>query len=449
MRTPSSYAAEKRLLEEKATIAKAANDLAEREGSLSVEENTGFKKMLVDIFVIDDKVKDLRTLADSLDADEVRKADDTKRVKGTDPTRTPGDTKPAYIPKRHHEENDWQYELRCKRNTPQYAEACRNILQFGQGVIPTLPAELRGLFAQQDTAGGYLVIPEQIANKILKKVDNILWILKQATVMRVPRAMSQGIPTIENDPDSGDWTTEIQPITQDASMSFGKRLLVPTPVRKRLLVSERLLRMAFDATFWSADDQDGQGGDMLEIVWNRMAYKIAYTWEQAFYLGTGTGQPLGIYVASSQGVSTARDISTGATTDFTYDGLINTKMNLKAQYQARAKWDFSRTAIGKVLKLKDTQGRPLLNIVTIPGELPTLLGHPVQQSEFTPATFTTGLYVGMFFDPTNYGVAIAQDMTMAKADQLYMESGQIGIFAAAECDGQPMLEEAYSRMITA
>ena len=44
--------------------------------------------------------------------------------------------------------------------------------------------------------------------------------------------------------------------------------------------------------------------------------------EQAFVTGSGSGQPLGVFTASSDGISTARDVSTGNTaTTITFESL--------------------------------------------------------------------------------------------------------------------------------
>ena len=448
MRSPEFYAKEKGLMETRNKLAKEAQEIGAKE-TLTAEEQLRFDKIFLEFGDLDKKIADMDKLSSMLDAEE-RTADKEKEKQkaATNPIRTDPTKKEIAVlknPIRNVWESASDHEARCRRQSQEFMDQARDWLIYDQ--LPS-DKESRSLFAQQDITGGYLVLPEVIGDKILKKVDNILFMLKAATVFRVPRAMAFGLPTIENDPDSGDWTTEISPITQDNSMSFGKRLLQPTPIRKRLLVSERFLRLAFDATFWSSDDANGKGGSPTDIIWDRMAYKIAYTWEQAFYLGTGTAQPLGMYVASPNGVSTARDVQTGSATGITYAGLVNAMLSLKVQYQKDAVWDLSRAFIGLVMKLVDTAGRPLLDFQTLPGKPTALLGHPIQQSEFTPNTFATGMYVGMFYDPSKYIIAIGQDLTMKKAEELYAETGQVGIFAGAECDGMPGLEEAFARLVT-
>lgn len=340
-----------------------------------------------------------------------------------------------------------QFATRSRRASREYSSVVFDYLRGGDRAMIMSP-NARALQADVDFIGGYLVLPEQITQKILKKVDNIIWLQKKANVMKVPNAASLGMPTLDNDPADPDWTTEIATISADSSMTFGKRALTPTPIRKRILVSERFLRLAFDATFWSNDDANGAGGSPADIVINRLAYKIAATKERYFFLGNGAGQPLGIFTASSRGVSTARDVQTGSATNLTYSGLVEAKYTLKAQYQNTAEWAFNKAGVKKLMQLVDSNGRPLLDINTFPNQPTTVLGNVLNISEYVPSTFTTGLYVGALFDPNFYGIADSQEVTVTKADQLYLETGQIGFFISAESDGMPLLEEAFVRLIT-
>lgn len=350
-------------------------------------------------------------------------------------------------------QNAWESEQhfrdRQRRSTQQYFDAVSDYLRFGDAALMThTRGNKRALQADVDIMGGYLILPEQISNRILKKVDNILQLQQLATVVKVENAQSLGIPTLDNDPEDGDWTTEIAAIDPDTAMTFGKRALTPSPIRKRLLVSERWLRMAFSAAFQSADDANGAGGSPENIVINRLAYKIAATKESAFFLGNGVGKPLGMFTASSRGISTGRDVVTGSATTFTYQGLLNIKFTLKTQYQQNSAWMLSRTAMPKLMGLVDTAGRPLLNFMTLPNQPTTLMERPLYMSEYTPSTFTTGLYVGMLADFSYYQIVDSQDITVKRADELYAETGQVGFFISAESDGMPVLEEAFVRIKT-
>ena len=75
-----------------------------------------------------------------------------------------------------------------------------------------------------------------------------------------------------------------------------------------------------------------------------------------------------------------------------------------------------------------------------------LLGNPVHQSEYAPATFTTGLYVGILGDWSKYWIADSLAFEIQRLNELYAKTGQVGFIGEAELDGMPVLEEAFARV---
>lgn len=296
--------------------------------------------------------------------------------------------------------------------------------------------EFRALSAGVNTEGGYLVAPEQFVNQLIKFVDDAVFVRGLATVYQVPQAAKLGAPVLTADPADGDWTTELQTGSEDSTMAFGKRELFPHPLAKRIKVSRQLLRQSVMATD--------------SMIAQRMAYKFAITQEKAYLTGNGSGQPLGLFTASSDGIPTSRDVATGnTTTAFTADGLINAKYSVKGPYQASGVWMFHRDAVKALAKLKTGDGDYLWRQGLVEGEPDRLLGRPVYMSEYVPNTFTTGQYVGLFGDLSNYWIVDALQMQMQRLEELYAESNQVGFIARYEGDGAPVLAEAFARVTLA
>lgn len=297
------------------------------------------------------------------------------------------------------------------------------------------PAEARALQVDSDTAGGYLVAPIQFVDGLLQAMDNLVHIRQLATVYAVPNAESLGVPTLDTDPADPTWTSEIATGSEDSSMAFGFRELNPAPLAKRIKISRKLWR--------KVPDVEG-------LVQNRLGYKFAVTAENAYQNGTGANQPLGIFVASANGINTDRDVSTGnTTTEIRFDGLMEAKYTLKPQYWPRARWLFHRDAQKQIAKLKDGDGQYLWRESVRVGEPDRILGHPVALSEYTPNTFTTGLYVGALADLSYYWIADALDMEFQRLAELYAETNQIGIIGRLESDGMPVMPEAFVRVTLA
>ncbi len=347
------------------------------------------------------------------------------------------------IPPQQHWETREAYRNRERRSTPAYRAAFASYMLSGENSIVG-GVHARAMQADVDITGGALVPPQQFQAALIKFVDNIVTIRQKATVYTVGQAASLGAPSLDTDISDADWTTELATGSEDASMAVGKRELTPHPLAKRIKVSLKLLRLAANSGSFAQDGSASVSGAEALVV-DRMGYKFATTQEAAFFTGSGSGQPLGMYTASARGVSTARDITVGSTTDFTADGLIDQKYALKAQYQATAEWFVHRDGYKRIRKLKDGNGQYLWGPGLNPGEPDTLLDRPVNLSEYNPNTFTTGLYVSMFCVPAFYWIADATQMTVQRLNELYAETGEVGFIGRQEVDGMPVLEEAFSR----
>tara|TARA_R100000049_G_C1950164_1_gene97383 strand:+ start:144 stop:1367 length:1224 start_codon:yes stop_codon:yes gene_type:complete len=296
--------------------------------------------------------------------------------------------------------------------------------------------EFRALQADADTLGGFLVMPQQMVSKLIQSIDDHVYMRGLATKFQTNGAQSLGAPSLDTDVDDANWTTELSTGSEDSSMAFGKRELNPHPLAKRIKISNKLLRngtMSAEA-----------------IVRSRLAYKFALTQEKAFLTGSGDNQPLGIFTASDDGIGTGRDVSTdNTTTAITADGLINAKYSLKQQYQAKAEWMFHRDAVKMIAKLKDGNDQYLWQPGLQAGQPDRLLNRNLNMSEWVPSTFTTGLYVGMFGDFSNYWIADDLQMQIQRLVELYAESNQVGFIGRQSTDGMPVLSEAFARVTLA
>lgn len=310
----------------------------------------------------------------------------------------------------------------CKLLTAPYIEAA---------AMPDFKL-FNALQQDSDTAGGFTVPPQFIAG-LIKAIDDLTFMRRLSRVIPVTVAESLGAVSLDNDPEDADWTAEVVAADEDTAMDFGKREFVPTPVSKLLKVSKKLLRS-------SALPIDA-------LVRDRLAYKFAITQEKAFLNGTGAKQPLGVFTASDDGIGTARDLSTdNSTTAIAADNLKRQKYNIKAGYRGKAQWLFHRDGVSQVSRLKDGNGQYLWREGLAAGDPDRLLNMPVNESEYAPNTFTTGLYVGILGDFSNYWIADSLSMQIQVLMELYAVTNQNGYIGRMETDGMPVLAEAFTRV---
>ncbi|WP_406262558.1 phage major capsid protein [Streptomyces chartreusis] len=312
-------------------------------------------------------------------------------------------------------------------------KAFRSYLVNGRGALSE--QQVRALNAGHDPEGGFLAAPKEFVQKLLQKVDDDLPLRRLATVQQLNQAESLGVPTLEADLNDAEWTSEVGTGSQDDALRFGERDLSPNPLAKRVKISRKLLRVAVMSP--------------EAIVRDRMAYKFGVTQEKAYMTGDGNKKPLGLFVASTDGISTNRDVSTGLATGFTGDGLIDAKYALKGQYWRKAQWLFHRNAVRDIRKLKDGQQQYLWQAGLAGGAPDTILDLPYMVSEYVPNTFTTGQYVGMLADYSYYWVVDALQFEIQRLVELYAETNQVGFIGRMESDGMPVLEEAFVRLKTA
>jgi HK97 family phage major capsid protein len=293
--------------------------------------------------------------------------------------------------------------------------------------------EYNALSQSNPTQAGYLVAPEQFQLDIIGEMAEITFMRQKAKVLPpLKGAQSLGYPTRTAGMSSFAWGTEISAPTADTALAYGKREFKPRPGTSEILISKTLIR-----NVPSAD----------ALVREEISREHAEAQESAFMTGAGANCPLGLFVASADGISTSRDVSTGNTaTEIKFDGLIEAQEAVKGQYQNRAEWIFHRLAVKQLRKLKNSDGQYIWQPSVIVGQPEMLLNKPVNRSEFAPSTFTAGLYVGIYGDLQWYWICDALTMEIQALFELQARTNQVDYISRVEMDGAPTLEAAFSRV---
>ena len=317
---------------------------------------------------------------------------------------------------------------------PEYRAAYGRFLQLGKGALKD--TELRDLAMGAAASGGYTVPQQEFVAELIKRIDEENVIRGLATKYTVAQAQTMGQPSLANNPANADWTIELGTGNDDTQMSFGLREMRPWPVAKRILVSEKLLR----ASPLGAE----------AIVRGRLAYIIGITHSTAFNTGDGASKPLGIYTASPDGIPVGQDQSIVTASAPDPDKVILAYYALRPVYRAKAVWHFSPTWLAQFRKLKTTSPiaylwQPGLAL----GAPSTFLGNPYKEDEFAPTNTAVGAgnYAAVLGDFSFYHIVDALDMRIQRLDELYAATGQVGFIVRAESDAQPVLGEAFVRLL--
>jgi len=288
---------------------------------------------------------------------------------------------------------------------------------------------------QQDnpTQAGYLLAPEEFRNEVIKGIDDLTFMRQKANVLPpLKNAQSLGYPVRTARMSSFAWGTELTAPTMDSTLAFGKREFKPRPGVSGILVSKTLIRNV---------------ANIDALIRSEIAFEVAAALETAYMTGDGSNGPLGLFVASADGIPTTCDVSTGNTaTEMKTDGLMTAMYSLHSQYQAGAEWIFSRAGVLQIAKLKNSDGQYLWQPSVVLGTPDMFLGKPVNMSEYAPSTFTTGQYVGLYGNLKNYWICDAMGIEIQVLNELAALTNQTYYIARIETDGAPVLPAAFARV---
>jgi HK97 family phage major capsid protein len=292
--------------------------------------------------------------------------------------------------------------------------------------------EKLGLKVSADNKGGYLT-STQFASQLIKFLDNTVFMRGLATVMSIGSSVSLGAASWDTDPGDATWGAEVpaSDLSEDDTATVGKRELTPHHMTLVLKMSKKFMRS-------SVINPD-------TLLAERAAYKFGVTEESAYLEGDSAQQPLGVFVASDNGIASGRDTTASSTTAFTADDMMDTLYSLKEGYQKKATWLLSREFVKRARKLKDGNSQYLWS-PGLSGQPGTILDRPYVMSEYVPDTYTTGLYVAAVGDFSYYWIVDSLDMEIQRLDELFALKNQVGMVVRKETDGMPVLSEAFARL---
>ena len=273
------------------------------------------------------------------------------------------------------------------------------------------------LSESSDQDGGYLV-PEEFEAEVVTGLDEANVIRSIAKVItthndrKIPIAVGHS---------AASWTDENNAYTE-SNPTFGQKVIDAYKLTDLIRVSVELLQ---DSAF-----------PLEQYIANEFARAFGIAEEQAFCVGTGSGQPTGIFTANGGDLG----VTAAANNQITADELINLVYSLKAPYRRNAKFLMNDATISQIRKLKDGNGVYLWQPSLQAGEPDKLLGYDLYTSPYAP-TIEAGAYTVAFGDFQNYWIGDRAGRTVQRLNELYATNGQIGYVATERVDGKVILAE--------
>lgn len=331
-------------------------------------------------------------------------------------------------------QRQWQRSQGTAHN-PLAAGTAEYTQEFNKWLRGSRAAEAKlaslGMSSDNEERGGYFQTSESFMSEIIKNVDDAVFVQGLSRVIMMPPAKQLGVRVRRQRASTFTWAgenTDITP-TRDTSLAYGKRYLIPSYLQGSTIISRDLLRNVPQAE---------------SMVIEEIGVDLNYKLEPAFIAGDGNQKPLGLMVASADGISSARDYTASAL-NFTFDDFSNMKYSLKTKYRASATWMLHRNVLAATALLKDGTGKYLWAPSRTIGSPDVILGNPVVETEWMPSAVTSGLYFGILGDFSYYWIVYEMGMEMQRLIETQAKTNEVEYLFRCKLDAQPVLEEAFVR----
>lgn len=247
----------------------------------------------------------------------------------------------------------------------QITEVSQKSVEFFSALYAGDKQKLQLLSEGTAADGGYLV-PEEFANVIIEDVRDVS-IMRQFASVMTTTTDTVHIPSLISRPKAA-WRAE-KAVKNTSTATFSENVLTPYSLAVIVGVTNEAV----------ADARLGVGGSFVNYLAQLMSTAVSEKEEEAFWEGTGTGQPSGIdsYTLRTYNAGAGASDTTRA------DTIIKAYSNTPQGYRNKAVWVGNMGTWASVARLKDSQNRYLLT--DLAGSNTQLLkGRPVYESNYLP-----------------------------------------------------------------
>lgn len=268
-------------------------------------------------------------------------------------------------------------------------------------------------------------IPKSIVNKIITKVYDVCPILEQSTRFDVKGDLEQPYYNVDEDKITMAYAEEFVALSSHSG-KFASITLRGFLAGALVKVSNKLVN---NSEF-----------DVVNFVVDEMAKSIARFVERELLIGTDN---------KVTGLSTVQNTVTAASdTVITVDELIDLKDTVKEPYQNGAIWIMSSATRTAIRKLKDGNGRYLLQDDINSPFGSTILGMPVYTSDNMPdmAAGKTAIYYG---NMSCLDTKFTENAEIQILREKFADEHATGVVAWLEFDGKVADEQGLAKLVMA
>ena len=275
-------------------------------------------------------------------------------------------------------------------------------------------SELRAGEQNLTMANNGAIIPTSIADRIVTAVRDRCPILSGATIYRVNGTLKVPVWGKAN-------------TTHDIAVGYQTEFTELTADSSKFTSVDLSGYLAGALTLIGNSVENNSVFNVTDFIINQMAEEIALFLEKELLNGT-SGKATGA-------LSTPTAVTAASATAITADELIELQAQVKQVYQANACWTMAPETFTSLKKLKDSNGRYLLQD-DVTGEFPyRLLGKPVYLSDNMPK-LAAGASAVLYGDYSGLSVNLREDISIQVLREKYATQHAIGVVAWFEFDSK-------------
>ena len=276
---------------------------------------------------------------------------------------------------------------------------------------------IRNTMSTTTNSEGGFTVPQEWAKTALEALKAYGGMRSVADVIQTAGVGQLNYPTTDGTTEEGEIIGENTTAT-DLDISFGTKPLTA------FKYSSKVVTVPFELLQDSAIDVEA-------LVRARLVSRLGRITNKHFTIGTGTGQPTGIDVAATIGVTA----TTGNTTAVTYDFLVNLQHSVDPAYRESGNMLMMMhdNTLREIRKIKDSQSRPIFvpgYETGSPGGPPdTVLGTAAKVNQDMPVMAANAKSI-LFGDFSYYKIRDVMTMELFRfTDSAFTKKGQVGFLA--------------------
>lgn len=316
----------------------------------------------------------------------------------------------------------------------QLTDEARSILETGAVTLDGnrqigFSEEVRALTTGTGSSGGYL-IPQGFSGEVDKSLKAYGGMLQAGRTWTTGTGNPVMWPTFNDTANKGRLLDENTDATSGSTdVAFGQKSLgAYTFTSDLIIVPNQLLQ---DSYF-----------DLNGMLSEALGERLGRAMNQYLTTGTGSSQPQGVVTGSTKGVD-------AAVSALTFDNIIDLYHSVNSAYRTNALFMFSDPTLAVLRKLKDSEGRYIWQMGDVrTGSPDTLLGKPYIVND-DMATVGASTKSVLFGDFKRFIIRQVQGISIARANERYIESNQTAFIGFMRIDGKLLNTAAVKHILNA